>query len=1360
MKSRNYKFVVSVGVSNSALAPVVAVLDTGAGPNLIREDVLPPNWESLRLRGVPIPRVMNASGRLLHSKGVMVLILQVGGLRTRVRFYVTPGLAVPCILGCNFIDRHVRSILPGDRRVELREGGSVAITENSSGSVEPSTGNPTAAQTPSTKLRVAKAIMLPPRSEAHVSVQTASSGLKFLQSKAMTAESLGITMANGVAEVRPHVPFRVRVINVSAEPRLLKKDMVLGFALPHPTMIFAVPDSAGPGMTPEEQTDTAPDTTVVDDSWREEVALDHLGDSDKARVLGMLSKHRAMWDGHLGTFTATSHRIELIPEARPVHCQPYRAGPQARQAETTEVDKMLKAGVIEPATSEWASPVVLVPKPDGSLRFCVDYRRLNAITVRDTYPLPRMDECIDSLGDAVVFSTLDCNSGYWKIPLHEADRDKTTFCSHAGTFRFLRMPFGLRNAPATFQRAIDIILSGLKWRTCLVYLDDIIIYSTSREDHFHHVDEVLTTLRDAGLSLKLKKCHFFKEAVDYLGHVIRPGRLEVAEKNTAALKEAKLPRNQTELKSFLGLCNVYRRFVARFAAIAAPLTALLRKETPFNLPPFTEDQKRAFDTLRERLLSPPILALPRAEGHYFLDTDASATQLGCCLRQTQPDGATLPLGFWSRSLNPAERNYSTTEKECLAIVWAVTHLRPYLERQRFTVVTDHQALRWVMNLSDAQGRLARWRLRLAEFDFQVEYRPGSSNHAADTMSRLEPDHQSTPEEPIDTDIPVLTLEDAASQKVPTVLSAVDVMTAQQRDAHALALRGLLTEHSSWDIDQHGTLGRILPTGEFEVYLPDSVRSPEAVCLVTEPATFAEDGSDLRRGDELGDAFRGSNDDPLPALAVESDIELTPIGIEEIIREQATDDLCRRLRNTIPSRSLFDIDERGLLVRVAPLDGARQIVAPTALLARLLHLEHYPRTVAHPGVTRMLRTMRRTYFWPNMAEDVLETVRQCDACARNRISLSRRTNPLGLFPANAPLESVAMDILGPLPKTRHGNRFLLVIADRYSKLTRTVPLRVTTALTVAQAFCEHWVFVYGPPVTLLTDNGPQFAAKFFQAACAELGIKKVFTTAYHPQTNGQVERYNRTLVEALRAYVSRRQDDWDEFTSAVTYAYNCRVHSSLGMPPMELVISRPPVTASLENKPRDEEVTPRSAKREFLERLKTLRERAGGNLHRAQVRYKRGYDRSVKESNRGLREGDEAYVRAEAPQGEQHSKLDSLVQGPYQVESNDGRTMLLRIGGESVRVSSDRITRAPRSTLPTPEGDSDDTPSTPVPTPAPDGTAEYVVERIVGHAEEPGGGRLYRVRWYGYGEDEDTWEKEDGLPRQFIRRYWRSKSTTC
>jgi transposase InsO family protein len=187
---------------------------------------------------------------------------------------------------------------------------------------------------------------------------------------------------------------------------------------------------------------------------------------------------------------------------------------------------------------------------------------------------------------------------------------------------------------------------------------------------------------------------------------------------------------------------------------------------------------------------------------------------------------------------------------------------------------------------------------------------------------------------------------------------------------------------------------------------------------------------------------------------------------------------------------------------------------------------------------MFQTMRKTFFWPRIAEDVYETVRQCDLCARNRISEKRKTNPLKLFPANEPLESISMDILGPLPRTKHANRFSLVISDRYSKVTKTVPLRTVTALSVARAFCDNWAYVYGPTVSLLTDNRPQFTAKVFQAVCSELGIRKMFTTAYHPQTNGQVERYNRTILASLRGYVSKRQDDWDDFTSAKTFAYNC------------------------------------------------------------------------------------------------------------------------------------------------------------------------------------------------------------------------------
>jgi Reverse transcriptase (RNA-dependent DNA polymerase) len=248
---------------------------------------------------------------------------------------------------------------------------------------------------------------------------------------------------------------------------------------------------------------------VEGDTWKEAVQLDHLPMTDCAEILSMLQKHRSR-NGRLGQVHSTAHRIDLIPRQKPVHCQPYRAGPRSRALESAEIQRMLKAEVIEPATTEWASPIVLVAKPDGSTRFCVDYRRLDAVTVRDSYPLPRMDECIDSLGDAKIFKTLDCNSGYWQIPVRPEDREKTTFTSHEGLYWFLRMAFGLRSAPATFQRFVDINLSRLNWKTCLVYLDDIIVFSKTTTEHMAHLDAVLHRLYRAGLTLNLKKCHFFK----------------------------------------------------------------------------------------------------------------------------------------------------------------------------------------------------------------------------------------------------------------------------------------------------------------------------------------------------------------------------------------------------------------------------------------------------------------------------------------------------------------------------------------------------------------------------------------------------------------------------------------------------------------------------------------------------------------------------------------------------------------------------------------------------------------------------------------------------------------------------------
>jgi len=347
----------------------------------------------------------------------------------------------------------------------------------------------------------------------------------------------------------------------------------------------------------------------------------------------LLEEYKALWAGQLGNVDITPHRIEVTPGARPRRAQPYRAIHASRDIIAKEVQRQRDLGVIEPSSAEWAFPVVLVPKPDGTMRFCVDYRRLNEVTVRDVYPLPRMDDCIDFLGDAKVFSTLDCNSGYWQIPVANEDRDKTTFVCHEGAYRYICLPFGLSNAPATFQRVIDRILGGLKWKSCLVYLNDIIVFSQSAGGYVEHLREVFTAQRGAGVSLTAEKCHLFQEEVEYLGHIVGRGELKVKDKNIRGLKEASPPRCKKDLRSSLGMCNVYRRFVKDNAQVARPLAAMTSSKRPDRWGTLSDEALGAFAELKSGLTEAPILALPRRQGTYTLDTDASAGQVGAVLLQ-------------------------------------------------------------------------------------------------------------------------------------------------------------------------------------------------------------------------------------------------------------------------------------------------------------------------------------------------------------------------------------------------------------------------------------------------------------------------------------------------------------------------------------------------------------------------------------------------------------------------------------------------------------------------------------------------------------------------------------------------------
>jgi hypothetical protein len=390
-----------------------AILDNGAGPNLIPEEVLTENWERCRIADTPAYKIVGAGGHRLNQKCFVTLFVKFGNLRMKARFVVVAGLAADCILGCQFIELHVKNILARKKRVTPMDDSVVSILEDSEDLPEIRKEEPKAP--PVTKIRVAKFTSVPARTESTVWVQCAAPGLRFLQA-VQRGNTLGTYIANGVAEILPMQPFAVRVVNLSDRERKIPKGMILGHALPHPLGIFAVTELEKSPLLPGQYALTKnppplPDRPDVDGpNWREDVDLNQLTPQRRERVFRVLGKHLSMWDGRLGHAHATSHRIDLIPGAKLVHVRPYRAYNRSPEAESTEVLRMLRAGVIEPANSEWASHVVIVPKPDGSMRFYIDYRCLNALTIRDSYPLPRMDECIDSLGDAKFFSTLDCNS--------------------------------------------------------------------------------------------------------------------------------------------------------------------------------------------------------------------------------------------------------------------------------------------------------------------------------------------------------------------------------------------------------------------------------------------------------------------------------------------------------------------------------------------------------------------------------------------------------------------------------------------------------------------------------------------------------------------------------------------------------------------------------------------------------------------------------------------------------------------------------------------------------------------------------------------------------------------------------------
>ena len=458
--------------------------------------------------------------------------------------------------------------------------------------------------------------------------------------------------------------------------------------------------------------------------------FDGLKPEKQEELKQLLTEFSDIFSDDPGKTTLTKHEIHLESGTRPIKLPPYRVSTQKSEIIKKELDNMIQLGVIEPSSSPWAAPVVVIPKPDKTYRFCVDYRRLNEVTVPDAFPMPRIDDLIDKVGKAKYLTKIDLSKGYWQVPMDEEAIPMSAFVTPFGHFQWKFMPFGLRNAPATFQKLVQKVLLGLDTFTA-AYLDDILIFSESWHEHICHIKEVLKRIRQAGLTIKACKCDFATAEVDYLGHTIGLGKVAPRNAKVLALQNFPRPNNKKQLQSFLGLAGYYRKFLPHFAHITACLTNMLKKGTKFA---WDEEAEAAFLDLKSRLASRPILRPPDFSRPFCIAVDASDVAVGACLFQ-EIDEVEHPIAYYSKKLNDHQKNYSVVEKEALALILATRTFSVYLDSHKVMVYTDHSPLQFLQRMANHNQKLLRWALELQQYTLEIRHRPGTRNWIPDILSR-------------------------------------------------------------------------------------------------------------------------------------------------------------------------------------------------------------------------------------------------------------------------------------------------------------------------------------------------------------------------------------------------------------------------------------------------------------------------------------------------------------------------------------------------------------------------------------------------------------------------------------------------
>ncbi|UYV66441.1 hypothetical protein LAZ67_4001687 [Cordylochernes scorpioides] len=609
-----------------------------------------------------------ADGKNVTSIGRCTISLSINGLEQPLEFIVLPNSNPSIILGWDFLEASNAVIDCGRAEIRLEEAKDVLNSPASMG-----------------KVVASRSVVIPAESTKLINVMSeelnGQNQVLFEPSKKVLIGK-GLTLPCALFRLS-HNKGKLWIVNSSTTAQIVPKGMCLGKIQRVEENNLTAISECSEFNKEVKNANHASHADKSDFKFLQNLISDDLSEEQQSQILSILKRYEKIFDKNnepVKQTSVTKHKIET-GNHQPIKHRPYRVSPTERQAIQTEVDKMLDAGIIRHSESPWSSPVILVKKKDGNWRFCVDYRRLNKVTKKDVYPLPRIDDTLDSLKGAKFYSSMDLRSGYWQIEVDEADREKTAFITPDGLYEFLVMPFGLCNAPATFERMMDKILKGLKWTMALCYLDDIVVYSKSFNEHLHRLEIILQCLDKAELRLNPKKCLFGTKRIRVFGHLVDSKGIYPDPEKIEAIAKFPTPNSITDVRSFIGLCSYYRRFIENFAEKAAPLHEVLKKDNKFT---WNSDQQDAFDFLKKALMSEPVLAYFEEQLPTELHTDASGYGIGAVLVQIN-DGKERPVGYASRTLSKAEKNYSTTERECLAAIWAINKFRPDLFGREFVI---------------------------------------------------------------------------------------------------------------------------------------------------------------------------------------------------------------------------------------------------------------------------------------------------------------------------------------------------------------------------------------------------------------------------------------------------------------------------------------------------------------------------------------------------------------------------------------------------------------------------------------------------------------------------------------------------